>query len=36
VRECEEMLMNCAVKQGLATGSREWLATGKPPEDAHE
>ena len=36
---CERVWRNaqdCAVKQGLVTRSREWLVTGKPPEDAHE
>ena len=36
---CERVWRNaqdCAVKQGLASGSRGWLATGKPLEDAHE
>ena len=27
---------DCAVKQGLATGSRMWLAACKLPKDAHE
>ena len=27
---------NCAVKQGLAAGSRGWLVACKPPKDAHE
>ena len=36
VWESEENAQDCALKQGLATGSCEWLATGKSPEDAHE
>ena len=35
---CERVWINaqdCAKKQGLATGSRGWLAACKPPEVAH-
>ena len=35
---CERVRRNAqdyALKQGLVTRSRGWLATGKPPEDAH-
>ena len=36
---CERVWRNaqdCVVKQGLAAGSRGWLAACKPPDDAHE
>ena len=36
---CERVRRNaqdCAVKQGLATGTCGWLTAGKSPNDAHE
>ena len=35
MKECEEQDQECALKKGLATGSRDWLATGKSPKVAH-